>query len=139
MTSNLSAGKFSIPFGFELYRRNEDQADFKSKNELAKTLIARAVAEGFCFDRVIMDVWYFNFENTSYIEGLGKDWVAGCKNQQANPNRRRLYFPRKLPEHRASNRFQNGFCEDDKGREALLDVREKRDFEEASSKIKSSL
>ena len=26
-----------------------------------------------------MDVWYFNFENTNYIEGLGKDWVAGCK------------------------------------------------------------
>jgi len=79
VTSHLSAGKFSIPLGFELYRRNEDQADFKSKNELAKTLIAKAVADGFCFDRVVMDAWYFNFENTSYIEGLSKDWVAGCK------------------------------------------------------------
>ena len=26
-----------------------------------------------------MDIWYFNFENTSYIQSLGKDWVAGCK------------------------------------------------------------
>ena len=26
-----------------------------------------------------MDVWYFNFENTSYIESLAKDWVSGCK------------------------------------------------------------
>jgi len=79
VTSHLAAGKFSIPIDFELYRRNEDQADFKSKNELAKALIAKAVADGFCFDRVVMDLWYFNFENTSYIEGLGKDWVAGCK------------------------------------------------------------
>ncbi len=79
VTSHLAAGKFSIPIDFELYRRNEDQADFKSKNELAKALIAKAVADGFCFDRVVMDVWYFNFENTNYIEGLGKDWVAGCK------------------------------------------------------------
>ena len=35
--------------------------------------------------------------------------------------------------------FKMVFCEDDKGRETLLDVREKRDFEEASSKIKSGL
>ena len=79
VTSHLVTGKFSIPIDFELYQRNEDQADFKSKNELAKTLIAKAVADGFNFDRVVMDVWYFNFENTSYIESLGKDWVSGCK------------------------------------------------------------
>jgi SRSO17 transposase len=79
VTTHLATGKFSVPLGFELYQRNEDQAGFKSKNELAKMLIAKAVADGFCFDRVVMDVWYFNFENTSYIESLGKDWVAGCK------------------------------------------------------------
>jgi SRSO17 transposase len=79
VTSHLAAGKYSLPLDFELYQRNENQPDFKSKNELAQALIAKAVADGFCFDRVVMDVWYFNFENTSYIEGLGKDWVAGCK------------------------------------------------------------
>jgi hypothetical protein len=79
VTTHLVTGEFSVPVDFELYQRNEDQPDFKSKNELAKTLIARAVADGFCFDRVVMDVWYFNFENTRHIEGLGKDWVAGCK------------------------------------------------------------
>jgi len=79
VTSHLAAGKYSLPLDFELYQRNENQPDFKSKNELAQALIAKAVADGFCFDRVVMDVWYFNFENTSCIEGLGKDWVAGCK------------------------------------------------------------
>ena len=79
VTSHLAAGKYSIPLDFELYQRNEDQPDFKSKNELAKTLIAKAFAEGFCFECVVMDVWYFNFENTNYIESLGKNWVAGCK------------------------------------------------------------
>ena len=79
VTSHLAAGKFSTPLGFELYRRDEDQTDFKSKNELAKALLAKAVADSFCFDRVVMDVWYFNFENTSYIEGLGKDWVEAAK------------------------------------------------------------
>jgi SRSO17 transposase len=79
VTSHLATGKFSIPLDFELYQRNENQPDFKSKNELAQALIAKAVADGFCFDRVVTDVWYFNFENTNYIERLGKDWVAGCK------------------------------------------------------------
>jgi SRSO17 transposase len=79
VTSHLAAGKYSIPLDFELYQRNENQPDFKSKNELAQALIAKAVAEGFCFECVVMDVWYFNFENTSYSEGLGKNWVAGCK------------------------------------------------------------
>jgi SRSO17 transposase len=79
VTSHLATGKFSIPLDFELYQRNENQPDFKSKNELAQALIAKAVADGFCFDRVVTDVWYFNFENTNYIESLGKDWVAGCK------------------------------------------------------------
>ena len=79
VTSHLAAGKYSVPLGFELYQRDEGQPDFKSKNELAKLLIAKAVEDGFNFSCVVMDVWYFNFENTSYIEGLGKDWVAGCK------------------------------------------------------------
>ena len=79
VTSHLACGKYSLPLGFELYQRNEDQADFKSKNELAQVLISKAFADGFCFDCVVMDVWYFNFENTSYIESLAKDWVSGCK------------------------------------------------------------
>ena len=79
VTTHLATGTYSIPLDFELYQRNEKQPEFKSKNELAKTLISKAVTEGFCFDRVVMDIWYFNFENTSYIQSLGKDWVAGCK------------------------------------------------------------
>lgn len=82
VTSHLVAGRLSTSIGFELYRRNEGQKDFKTKNELARILIGRAAANGFPFTCVLMDVWYFNAENISYIEGLGKDWVAGCK-----PNR----------------------------------------------------
>jgi hypothetical protein len=79
VTSHLATGKFSIPLGFELYERNEGQTNFKSKNVLAQALIAKAVAEGIPFDCAVTDIWYFNFENTSYLESLGKDWVAGCK------------------------------------------------------------
>jgi SRSO17 transposase len=79
VTTHLVAGKYSIPIDFALYQRNDGQTDFKSKIELAKQLIANAVAQGFCFDCVVYDVWYFNFEVTSYIESLGKDWVSGCK------------------------------------------------------------
>jgi SRSO17 transposase len=79
VTTHLVAVKYSIPIDFALYQRNDGQTDFKSKIELAKQLIANAVAQGFCFDCVVYDVWYFNFEVTSYIESLGKDWVSGCK------------------------------------------------------------
>ena len=79
VTTHLVAGKYSIPIDFALYQRNDGQTDFKSKIELAKQLIANAVAQGFCFNCVVYDVWYFNFEVTSYIESLGKDWVSGCK------------------------------------------------------------
>jgi len=79
VTTHLVAGRYSIPIDFALYQRDEGQPSFKSKIDLAKQLIAKAVADGFCFDCVVTDVWYFNFEMTSYIEGVGKDWVAGCK------------------------------------------------------------
>ena len=79
VTSHLVAGRLSISIGFELYRRDEGQEDFKTKQELARRLIGRAAAMGFPFTCVVMDVWYFNVENISYVEGLGRDWVAGCK------------------------------------------------------------
>lgn len=67
------------PLDFELYQRDEGQTEFKSKNKIAQSLIAKAVADGFCFDCLVFNVWYFNYENTSYVESLDKDWVAGCK------------------------------------------------------------
>ena len=79
VTTHLAAGKYSIPVDFALFQRDQGQPGFKSKNELAKQLIAKAVSDGFNFDTVVEDIWYFNYDNTSYIESLGKDWVAGCK------------------------------------------------------------
>ena len=46
VTSHLVAGWLSIPLDFELYRRDEGQADFRNKQELARALVSRAVAEG---------------------------------------------------------------------------------------------
>ena len=79
VTTHLAAGKYSIPVDFALFQRDQGQHGFKSKNELAKQLIAKAVSDGFNFDTVVEDIWYFNYDNTSYIESLGKDCVAGCK------------------------------------------------------------
>jgi SRSO17 transposase len=79
VTTHLVAAGYSVPLDFELYQRNEGQTEFKSKNKIAQSLIAKAVADGFCFDCLVFDVWYFNYENTSYVESLDKDWVAGCK------------------------------------------------------------
>lgn len=82
VTSHLVAGRFSIPLDYELYVRDEGQEGFRSKQELARSLVGKAAAEGFPFDCVVMDTWYFNRENTDFIEGLGKDWVAGCKSNR---------------------------------------------------------
>jgi hypothetical protein len=82
VTSHLVAGRFSIPLDFELYVRDEGQEGFRSKQELARVLIGRAAEEGFPFDCVVMDSWYFNMENGEHIERLGKDWVAGCKSNR---------------------------------------------------------
>jgi len=79
VTTHLAAGNLSIPIDFELYQRNQGQPEFKTKVEIAKQLIAKAVDAGFCFTCVVFDVWYFNFELTSYTQSLCKDWVAGCK------------------------------------------------------------
>jgi SRSO17 transposase len=122
VTSRLAAGKYSLPLDFELYQRNENQPDFESKNELAQALIAKAVADSFCFNRVVMDVWYFNFENTSCIEGLGKVWVVGCKInrliQTGNGYVSLSDYLQTLPQRRV----QKSLCEDSGGRTLLLDV-----------------
>ena len=82
VTSHLVAGRLSLSNDLELYRRDEGQADFKSKQELARSLIGKAADEGLPFTCVIMDSWYFNKANTDCIEGLGKDWVAGCRSNR---------------------------------------------------------
>ena len=82
VTSHLVAGWLSIPLDFELYVRDEGQASFRSKQELARCLIEKAAAEGFPFDCVLLDSWYFNAQNARCIERLGKDWIAGCKSNR---------------------------------------------------------
>ena len=82
VTSDLVAGELSLPIDFELYRRDEGQAGFKTKQELFRILVKKAAEEGFPFTCVVTDIWYFNKENMDCVEGLGKDWVAGCKSNR---------------------------------------------------------
>ncbi len=82
VTSDLVAGDLSLPIGFELYMRDEGQAGFKTKQELFRILVERAAEEGLPFTCVVTDIWYFNKENMDCVEGLGRDWVAGCKSNR---------------------------------------------------------
>jgi SRSO17 transposase len=82
VTSHIVAGRLSLPIDLELYRRDGGQDDFRSKQELARSLIGRAAADGFPFTCILIDTWYFNKANTDYIEGLGRSWVAGCKSNR---------------------------------------------------------
>ncbi len=82
VTSELVIGGLSLPLDFELYRRDEGQPDFKTKQELFRILVRKAAEVGIPFARVVMDVWYFNRKNVECVEEAGRDWVAGCKSNR---------------------------------------------------------
>lgn len=82
VTSDLVIGDLSLPIDFELYMRDEGQADFKTKQELFRILVKRAAEEGLPFTCVVTDIWYFNKMNMDCVEELGRDWVAGCKSNR---------------------------------------------------------
>jgi len=79
VTSDLVIGSLSLPLDFELYARDRGQEGFKTKQELFRSLVKRASEDGIPFTCVVTDAWYFNKKNMECVEGLGRDWVAGCK------------------------------------------------------------
>ena len=80
VTTHYARGWVSVPLDFEIYIKRENAGEnFKTKLELAKELIQKAVDREVPFSCVVFDAWYFNHDMTSFIEGLEKDWVASCK------------------------------------------------------------
>lgn len=87
-----------FPVDFRLYMREEDVRKqpgnpvFKSKQELAREMIRDAVERQIPFETVLADSWYFNKENTAFINGFGKHWIMGCKSNRIilRPNRTRI-------------------------------------------------
>jgi len=69
---------FHVPLHFEVYRKDEGF----TKNQLARTLIDRAVATKLPFSVVLLDSWYFNKENTDHIGKHHRDWIAACKSNR---------------------------------------------------------
>jgi SRSO17 transposase len=82
VTSDLVIGGLSLPLDFELYRRDEGQPDFKTKQELFRILVRRAAEDEVPFTCVVTDTWYFNRRNMKCVEELGRDWVAGCRSNR---------------------------------------------------------
>ena len=80
VTTHYARGWVSVPLDFEVYiKRDKMEEGFKTKLELARELIQKAVDRNVPFSSVVFDAWYFNHDMTSFIEALGKDWVASCK------------------------------------------------------------
>ena len=53
-------------------KRGKVGEGFKTKLELAKELIQKALARNLPFSCMVFDEWYFNHDMTSFIERLGK-------------------------------------------------------------------
>jgi SRSO17 transposase len=104
VTTHYARGWASVPLDFEIYiRRDKAGEGFKTKLDLAKELIQKAVDRHMPFSCVVFDAWYFNHEMTSFIEELRKDWVASCKgNRHIRVGRRKVRlseWANGLPKH----------------------------------------
>lgn len=80
VTTHYARGWASVPIDFEFYiKRDKAEVEFKTKLEIAKGLVQKAVDRHVPFSCAVFDAWYFNHDMTSFVEGLGKDWVASYK------------------------------------------------------------
>lgn len=78
VTAHYYCRSFHVPLYMEQYHRHSGF----DKNQIARSLIDRAVSSGLPFSTVLMDSWYFNQDNTRHIEQRGKHWVAACKSNR---------------------------------------------------------
>ena len=78
--------EFSVVLDFAIYRKKEDCDDknkFRTKVEIARELISRAVSYGLPITRVVFDSWYATRELVEHIEALGiKEWVTQAKSDR---------------------------------------------------------
>ncbi len=87
----LSQG-ISLPVGFELIRKTELVTDpktgkekwqsAKTKNEMARQMIASALHRQIPFQYVLNDLWFASAENMVFIKDKGKDFLMPIKSNR---------------------------------------------------------
>lgn len=87
----LSRG-VSLPVGFELIKKTELVTDPKTgkdkwqcprtKNEMAREMIAQAVFWQIPFRHVLNDIWFSSAENMIFIKGKNKDFIMPIKSNR---------------------------------------------------------
>ena len=80
VSSHYVTGRFHIPLDLEIYVKRKDCPDkkqFRTKVEIAKDLVEKAVGYGIPIDVVVFDSWYMSEELTSFITEKGiESYVA---------------------------------------------------------------
>ena len=74
VSTHYIAGSFHLPLDFELYRRREDcpsKKEFRTKVQIAKELVEKAVSYGLPISVVVFDSWYMSRELIEYMNSLG--------------------------------------------------------------------
>ena len=74
VSSHYLTGRFHIPLDLEIYVRRtdcEDKKRFKTKVEIAKELVEKAVGYGLPIDVAVFDSWYMSEELTSFLKEKG--------------------------------------------------------------------
>ncbi len=86
VSSHYAAGKFHIPLDLEIYRKRKDcpnKKEFRTKVEIAKELVGKAIGYGLPIDVVVFDSWYMSEELTSFLVEKGiKAYVAEEKSDR---------------------------------------------------------
>lgn len=89
-------GLIRIPVAFACYyKKNSDylqkhQQKFRTKNQIARSLVYQVVRKGLRFDYLLFDNWYASEDNFIFFSRLKVFFVAGIKN---NRNIYLPYFP----------------------------------------------
>jgi SRSO17 transposase len=74
VSTHYIAGKFHLPLDFDIYVKRkdcEDKKQFRTKVEIAKDLVEKAVGYGLPIDVVLFDSWYMSEELTSFLREKG--------------------------------------------------------------------
>ena len=82
----------SLPVGFELIKKTELVTDPKTgkekwqsprtKNEMARDMIAQAIVWQIPFRHVLNDIWFSSAENMVFIKGKNKDFIMPLKSNR---------------------------------------------------------
>jgi len=86
VSTHYVTGKFHLPLDLEIYVKRkdcEDKKQFRTKVEIAKELVERAVGYGLPIDIAVFDSWYMSEELTSFLVEKGiRAYVAEEKSDR---------------------------------------------------------